>query len=121
MRHTRDGEFTHGQAVWRRERSTLSQRHGRSSCGTMSKRFLLLFLLVSGVMGSVACGGSRVLAGPPKRQDAFQYDAKERRDPFVALVWDGKIVGASASRPEVIGSPVAFLLLAGIMWDPAGR
>ena len=47
------------------------------------------------------------------------YDSKGKRDPFVALVHEGRFVGtggtlASASQPS-------DLQLVGILWDPGGR
>ena len=50
--------------------------------------------------------------------DAARYDPKGRRDPFVPLVRDGRLVGApqASSQVESIGPA-----LSGILWDPGGN
>lgn len=49
----------------------------------------------------------------------FHYDAKNRRDPFVPLVRDGRIVSDSPrdGRPYDGSKPVLY----GILWDPGGQ
>jgi hypothetical protein len=54
-------------------------------------------------------------ASPPTGEP-FRYNARGRRDPFVALVRDGRIVGTPVGRGES-SRPVLY----GVLWDPAGR
>ena len=46
---------------------------------------------------------------------AFVYDSKEHRDPFVALVRDGRLIGI-----EITSVASAAPVLYGILWDPGG-
>lgn len=55
-------------------------------------------------------------ADQPATGKGFTYDAMDARDPFVALVRQGRLVAPSAG-----GSNFSTLTLAGILWDPAGR
>ncbi len=48
---------------------------------------------------------------------SFQYDAKDRRDPFVALVRDGRLVFPSSMLQRGGTHPT----LHGILWDPGGQ
>ena len=50
----------------------------------------------------------------PAASEPFHYDAKGRRDPFSALVRNGKIIGG-----KIEGSGDAPVLQ-GILWDPRG-
>jgi hypothetical protein len=45
------------------------------------------------------------------------YDSKGKRDPFVPLARDGKIVSPNTESAPTSSAP----LLAGIVWDPGGR
>jgi len=54
---------------------------------------------------------------PPKTREPFVYDAKGRRDPFMALVRDGKLIGTQKGTPLDTGKPVLY----GILWDPNGQ
>ena len=54
-------------------------------------------------------------AAKPRAQ--FRYDARGRRDPFVALVRDGRLVGAKGGPARSAGQPVLY----GILWDPGGH
>lgn len=68
--------------------------------------------------------GLLILAGASGAdpQEHPTYDAKRRRDPFTPLVREGRLVGASsadASAAVIVSS--STLVLAGILWDPAGR
>ena len=47
------------------------------------------------------------------------YEANGRRDPFVPLVRDGRLV-SPAGTPTSVARP-SDLSLAGILWDPAGH
>lgn len=53
---------------------------------------------------------------PPEPQP---YDSKGKRDPFVALVREGRFVGAAGTLSS--GSSISGLQLAGILWDPGGN
>lgn len=80
-----------------------------------SKRLLLVW-----VVGCVWAATSGFPAAADEAQSpASTYEAKNKRDPFVALVRDGRIVQASADGSSVknFGEPV----LLGILWDPGGR
>ena len=50
------------------------------------------------------------------------YDAKGKRDPFVPLVRDGRMIAIAGEVPSA-SAPVdlSLPLLGGILWDPAGR
>ena len=76
--------------------------------GVTSKRFLLLILVTGLVMGP----GVRAEAPPP----SDGYDAKGKRDPFMALVRDGRLVWVSAT-PTISASSLSLL---GILWDARG-
>jgi hypothetical protein len=54
--------------------------------------------------------------GGEPRERLFRYNAHGRRDPFVALVRDGKLVSAATTRSGGSG-PV----LRGVLWDPGGN
>ncbi len=47
------------------------------------------------------------------------YDAKGKRDPFVPLVRDGRLV--STSTDAAASAKPSDIFLAGILWDPGGR
>lgn len=51
-------------------------------------------------------------------QVVFSYDSKGRRDPFVALVEEGRAVG---SRSGVDESKSSKPVLYGVLWDPNGQ
>ena len=64
------------------------------------------FLALTGLMSALVCVGpvwAADEAAKPRAQ--FRYDARGRRDPFVALVRDGRLVGAKGgparSRPPL--------------------
>jgi hypothetical protein len=46
-----------------------------------------------------------------------RYDAQGKRDPFVALVRNGRLVGAVKAGAQVGALPTLF----GILWDPQGQ
>jgi len=58
-------------------------------------------------------------AGTPqeKKGEPFRYDPKGHRDPFVALVRDGRLVGTQPGTRLESSKPVLY----GILWDPGGR
>ena len=47
----------------------------------------------------------------------FRYNAKSRRDPFVALVRDGRIVALATSGRAESSQPILY----GVLWDPGGN
>lgn len=47
----------------------------------------------------------------------FRYDPGQARDPFIALVRDGRIIGGIQNGPADMAKPVLF----GILWDTGGR
>ena len=51
-----------------------------------------------------------------KKNEPFHYDAGGRRDPFVSLVRDGRLVATQGLRIES-SKPVLY----GILWDPGGN
>lgn len=82
----------------------------------MSKRFLVTVSVLW-----MALGGFALAAEQPPDQSAG-YDPKGKRDPFVPLVREGRIVSVASdgheSAPTVdFSSPV----LLGIVWDPNGH
>lgn len=50
-------------------------------------------------------------------EKSFKYDPRGKRDPFVALVRDGRLVGVSIKAVRNDEKPI----LHGILWDPGGR
>lgn len=62
------------------------------------------------------------MESPQGEAGAVLYDAKGKRDPFVPLVRDGRMI--SVTGEEGTSSSEADLtppVLGGILWDPAGR
>ena len=53
----------------------------------------------------------------PKRTTSLVYDAQGRRDPFVPLVKDGRLLGVAPERQAATEAPVLY----GILWDPSGK
>jgi hypothetical protein len=74
-------------------------------------------LLMAAAWGMMpqACAASEE---PATQVPDIRYDAKGRRDPFVSLVRDGRVVLGQAGL--VAGGPTDLLLL-GIVWDPGGQ
>lgn len=72
----------------------------------------------------LACGGVSAETTPTSSEstadttEPFTYDPAGHRDPFVALVRDGRLVGSVTQTGRVAGDrPVLY----GILWDPGGR
>ena len=96
--------------------STMRRQHEHLQewCATLHDAALGLLLLV------LAAAVPRVGADDGASFSAtFHYDAKDRRDPFVPLVRDGRIVSdiARDGRPFDGSKPVLY----GILWDPGGQ
>lgn len=47
----------------------------------------------------------------------YRYDPGTARDPFIALVREGRLIGGVPPGQTDMGKPVLF----GILWDPGGR
>lgn len=84
----------------------------RGLIGFTGKRLLLMGLV--GVFSQLGLGSPWALSEEP---EAFLYDSRGRRDPFVPIVRDGRIVGAHKSRATEPLRPVLY----GILWDPDGK
>ena len=94
----------------------------------LALRLTGLCLMGSLVMGPLE-GGAAAAAEPkpsepsvpPNAQDApvMGYDSKGKRDPFVPLVRDGRLVGVASETPTTVSTAPPHLL--GILWDPAGH
>ena len=66
---------------------------------------------------------SALWAGPAASfaSEEFRYDSKERRDPFIPLVLDGKLFNPTQDAEDTgQRSPAATPILGGILWDPVG-
>lgn len=76
---------------------------------------LLSILLIGGVCWQGVCGAEQAVA--EQQRSSTPYEANGKRDPFVPLVRDGRVISG-------VGSPSAThpsdLLLTGIVWDPRG-
>lgn len=73
-------------------------------------------------LGIALIGGSslwiqRAVIAQDEEIDKFEYIAGKLRDPFIPLVRNGRIVGATLGRTNT--SPVPVLM--GVLWDPSGR
>ncbi len=64
----------------------------------------------------LSAGGGTGFAAPEKEDPAL-YDTGGRRDPFVPLVRDGRIVGVVPGARLELTKPVLY----GILWDPGGK
>jgi hypothetical protein len=59
---------------------------------------------------------------PPPEAASIRYDAKGKRDPFVPLVRDGRMIAITEEEsPSSEQADLSLPLLGGILWDPAGR
>jgi hypothetical protein len=78
-----------------------------------------LSLACAGVLLAALAAVPRASAAEePKAAAAFKYDSKSRRDPFSALVRDGRLIGgAQPQTPVETRKPVLY----GILWDPGGN
>ena len=81
-------------------------------------------LMAGGLAMIVSLSGSAIesVAAQPlkggRAEEVFRYDAKGRRDPFVSLVREGRVVTPVASSASPDGTtPILY----GIVWDPGGR
>lgn len=54
---------------------------------------------------------------PQQQEELFRYDAGGRRDPFIALIQDGRFTRTSPIAQVDTSKPVLY----GILWDPSGQ
>jgi len=85
---------------------------GRGGFGKLS----LAKIVGTALVGLMLWGGNNPVLAEQSQADL--YDAKGKRDPFVALVRDGRLVSAVPNT-----SPGSSLtpVLGGILWDPGGQ
>ena len=72
-----------------------------------------------GVLLGAFLAASAAWALSDAKTDAFRYNAKGRRDPFVPLVRDGQFVTVSQQGPSPLET--SRPMLRGILWDPGGH
>ena len=90
---------------------------------SLDRRALTAAAGVCGVLllavGSAQAGKSAAKEEPSTDQPVipFRYDSGGRRDPFMPLVRDGRLVAAGPGVRLEQSTPVLY----GILWDPAGR
>ncbi len=77
------------------------------------------FLTAFWLAGLVMASPKRVWAAEakPKAPEPFHYDAGGRRDPFVPLIRDGRLVNPMDSKSLEPSKPVLY----GVLWDSEGR
>lgn len=81
----------------------------------------LLILSVACWLAAPQAGVSAAEPADAQRSDAaqrFEYDAGNRRDPFIPLVRDGRIVSVAGVSG---GGPSSLPVLYGIVWDAGGK
>ena len=89
-----------------------------TSVNRAPKPFLLGVLSAAMIALSLAGRAALAVEGPTVKQaEPFRYNAKGRRDPFVALVRDGRLVAISVGAHAESSKPVLY----GVLWDPGGN
>ena len=83
----------------------------------LTSRGVRLGAILGGLWWVAELISGNVAAQPPPEPQP--YDSKGKRDPFVALVREGRFVGTAGTFSS--GSSVSGLQLAGILWDPGGN
>lgn len=68
------------------------------------------------LMGALLLAAAPVARAEPPRKQPFQYNPAGRRDPFVSLLLNDRLVGSS-SMPRDTTKPTLY----GILWDPGGQ
>src|SRR3989338_1149025 len=58
---------------------------------------------------------------PQLEAASVRYDAKDKRDPFVPLVRDGRMIALTEESSSSSPADLSLPLLGGVLWDPAGR
>lgn len=89
-----------------------ASRRGGPLFGNAGKRLLGLTLVLC--LGQLGVGVRTVRS---EEVEKFPYNPQGHRDPFVALVRDGRIVGVPTLRSTETLRPMLY----GILWDPEGR
>ena len=89
---------------------------------SVHRRALTVAASVSGILlfmaGSAEAGKRAAEEKPSADQGApFRYDSGGRRDPFMPLVRDGRLVAAGPGVRLEQSKPVLY----GILWDPTGH
>jgi len=77
-----------------------------------------LALALAALLGAAAvpAGWAAEDAGAAPSAEPFRYDSGGRRDPFMPLVREGRLVGATQGARFDAGVPTLY----GILWDPQG-
>lgn len=86
----------------------------RDACGVAGTQFLLAMVVVTALCTAHPAQGADQQAAA---QQPFHYDSKNRRDPFVTLVRDGRLVSVIPGSRVETTRPILY----GIVWDPAGH
>jgi hypothetical protein len=82
-------------------------------------RAIVSMTLLGLALAATAAGDAQAAqdAVLPKERRVFRYDSKGRRDPFTALVRDGRLVATGPGMRVEESRPVLY----GVLWDPGGR
>ena len=84
----------------------------------MTPRFLCHAVGMALILIAAAIAGPRTEAEEAAPiPEAFTYDPKGNRDPFIALVREGRLVGSKPGSTFDFSKPVLY----GILWDPGGH
>jgi len=86
----------------------------------LTKRLLPIIAAACGAVLSLMDVGSLEAADKPATTTdgtPFRYDSGGRRDPFVPLVRDGRLVAVTPGVPIETARPTLY----GILWDAGGR
>ncbi|OGW91566.1 MAG: hypothetical protein A3D28_06110 [Omnitrophica bacterium RIFCSPHIGHO2_02_FULL_63_14] len=83
----------------------------------MNNKWALAGCAVMLIVGLRVQPAAAVTEPTPGSAERFRYTAKGRRDPFVALVRDGRIVAISAGGHAESSTPVLY----GVLWDSGGN
>ena len=78
----------------------------------LSTACVAAFSLAGACRAAAAEDPAQIIEPPP-----FRYDSGGRRDPFVPLVREGRLVAAPPGARVETSTPVLY----GILWDPGGR
>lgn len=87
------------------------------SAGSVGRWGVRRMLLVGGLFVVWVWNWAFIGLAEEPRQDSFVYDPKNRRDPFVPLVRDGRLVSPDPISRVHTARPVLY----GILWDPGGK
>ncbi len=107
-----DGTATSHAIIVAQEESASTSMQRRVALAPLSTAQGLLGLGVG--IALLAASQAAAATAPTEKREPFHYDAKDRRDPFVALVRDGRFVGATTGSHADTSQPELY----GILWDP---